>query len=363
MAAARSRPSTLHRRRARAARAGAGAAADARAHRGPGRGRARAGALADHEPARLGPRAHRRLRGSVARPPPRRAAHCCAPTSPTSTTPSRRRAPCAARSSARPPSPARLPRARARPQRRGARARAAPATATSARWWCATSSSTARRCARRWRSPGCCRPGSRRSAPQPGSDGWVACAGGALRDGRARRRLRLRQRAPAPPRRARLVPDRARPVSNASWMHFSEGGGYERREWWSDEGWAWKQEYDITHHPAVATGDPEAPVCHVSWFEADAFARAHDARLPTEAEWERARRALGQDGQTAEIEGVGRSGSGRAPVSAATRAFARTPTASTPRCSSAIATACCAAARGRPTRASRRSPSATGTCR
>ena len=29
---------------------------------------------------------------------------------------------------------------------------------------------------------------------------------------------------------------------------FAEGGGYERREWWSDEGWAWKEEYDITHH-------------------------------------------------------------------------------------------------------------------
>jgi gamma-glutamyl hercynylcysteine S-oxide synthase len=79
-----------------------------------------------------------------------------------------------------------------------------------------------------------------------------------------------------------------RPVSNGSWMRFSEGGGYERREWWSDEGWAWKQEYDITHHPAVAAGHPQAPVCHVSWFEADAFSRAHDARLPTEAEWERA---------------------------------------------------------------------------
>src|SRR5262249_14679866 len=50
----------------------------------------------------------------------------------------------------------------------------------------------------------------------------------------------------------------ARPVSNASWMHFSEGGGYERREWWSDEGWAWKQEYDITHHGAIAAGHPEA---------------------------------------------------------------------------------------------------------
>jgi len=78
------------------------------------------------------------------------------------------------------------------------------------------------------------------------------------------------------------------PVSNASWMHFSEGGGYERREWWSREGWAWKQEYDITHHRAIPAGHPEGAVCHVSWFEADAFARAHDARLPTETEWERA---------------------------------------------------------------------------
>ncbi|HTZ65366.1 MAG TPA: SUMF1/EgtB/PvdO family nonheme iron enzyme [Solirubrobacteraceae bacterium] len=79
-----------------------------------------------------------------------------------------------------------------------------------------------------------------------------------------------------------------RPVSNASWMRFSEGGGYERREWWSDEGWAWKQQDDITHHPAVAAGAPGAPACHVSWFEAEAFARAHEARLPSEAEWERA---------------------------------------------------------------------------
>jgi iron(II)-dependent oxidoreductase len=78
------------------------------------------------------------------------------------------------------------------------------------------------------------------------------------------------------------------PVTNASWLSFSEGGGYERREWWTAEGWAWKQEYDITHHPSVAAGHPCAPACHVSWFEADAFARAHRARLPTEAEWERA---------------------------------------------------------------------------
>ena len=79
-----------------------------------------------------------------------------------------------------------------------------------------------------------------------------------------------------------------RPVTNATWLHFTEGGGYQRREWWSDEGWAWKEDYDITHCPDAEAGHPDAPVCHVSWFEADAFARSRGARLPTEAEWEKA---------------------------------------------------------------------------
>ncbi|MFN8174148.1 MAG: ergothioneine biosynthesis protein EgtB [Solirubrobacteraceae bacterium] len=94
------------------------------------------------------------------------------------------------------------------------------------------------------------------------------------------------------------------PISNATFLSFVEGGGYERREWWSDEGWAWKEEYDITHPggwaPDGAGGweerridgraalEPDRPVVHVSWFEADAFARAHGARLPSEAEWEKA---------------------------------------------------------------------------
>ncbi len=91
------------------------------------------------------------------------------------------------------------------------------------------------------------------------------------------------------------------PITNASYLTFVEGGGYERREWWSDEGWAWKEEYDITR-PGGWTADlgaewrlgrleplaPHRPVVHVSWFEADAFARARDARLPTEIEWEKA---------------------------------------------------------------------------
>ena len=91
------------------------------------------------------------------------------------------------------------------------------------------------------------------------------------------------------------------PITNASYLTFVEGGGYERREWWSAEGWAWKEEYDITR-PAGWTADlaaewrltsyepldPHRAVVHVSWFEADAFARAHGARLPTEIEWEKA---------------------------------------------------------------------------
>jgi iron(II)-dependent oxidoreductase len=81
------------------------------------------------------------------------------------------------------------------------------------------------------------------------------------------------------------------PVSNASFLSFAEGGGYEYRPWWSEEGWSWKQCYDITHPLGWkdgAPGDPQAPVQHLSWFEADAFARSRGARLPTEAEWERA---------------------------------------------------------------------------
>lgn len=87
------------------------------------------------------------------------------------------------------------------------------------------------------------------------------------------------------------------PVSNANWLRFGAQGGYKRRELWSQAGWEWLQQQEQAQHPAIAAGEPDAPACHVSWFEADAFARAQGARLPSEPEWEKA---------SGQLEAVGR---------------------------------------------------------
>ncbi len=175
------------------------------------------------------------------------------------------------------------PRADDRPSPRST----APATCTS--WSCATSCSTPRRCCRRWRSAACCPTASACRARCVARTSGCACpaattAIGAGSDGFAYDNERPRHAVEVAAFRIAR-----RPVTNATWLTFTEGGGYERRPWWSHEAWMWKEEYDIGDCPdAVRTGDPDAPVAHVSWFEADAFARWAGARLPTEAEWEKA---------------------------------------------------------------------------
>ena len=106
------------------------------------------------------------------------------------------------------------------------------------------------------------------------------------------------------PRHRAFVPAFAlatRPVSNAEYLAFIDDGGYTRPELWLSEGWDW------IHSNAIAAPgywerdgnawryftlggmlalEPDAPVCHVSLYEADAYARWAGARLPTESEWE-----------------------------------------------------------------------------
>ncbi|MBL8269303.1 ergothioneine biosynthesis protein EgtB [Steroidobacter sp.] len=94
-------------------------------------------------------------------------------------------------------------------------------------------------------------------------------------------------------------------VTNGEYLEFMRDGGYRRAEFWLSDGWStvtqegWSRPFYWT--PALDAEftlrglqslDTAAPVCHLSYYEADAFARWAGARLPTEAEWELAAESL-----------------------------------------------------------------------
>lgn len=110
------------------------------------------------------------------------------------------------------------------------------------------------------------------------------------------------------PAHHRLVPPfhiDTTPVTNADYLRFIADGGYEEQRWWSPAGWDmvrgnalsaplyWRREggqWLRRHFGTVEAVPPDEPVLHVSWYEADAYARWAGRRLPSEEEWEKAAR-------------------------------------------------------------------------
>jgi gamma-glutamyl hercynylcysteine S-oxide synthase len=93
------------------------------------------------------------------------------------------------------------------------------------------------------------------------------------------------------------------PVTNAEWRQFIDDGGYDQRRWWSDAGWAHRQQAGLTAplfwNTDALTGTrtrfghiedipADEPVQHICFWEAEAYAAWAGARLPTEVEWEKA---------------------------------------------------------------------------
>jgi gamma-glutamyl hercynylcysteine S-oxide synthase len=155
--------------------------------------------------------------------------------------------------------------------------------------------------------PGAYVPPARPAAPPvaPATAGeWVEVPGGAFAMGAGADGFAYDCERPCHERRVDPFLMARYPVTNGAHLAFIEDGGYARPELWTAEGWRWRRREGAEaplywrrdgeggwlerRFDELAPVDPARPLCHVSAHEADAHARWAAARLPSEAEWERA---------------------------------------------------------------------------
>ncbi|MDP8930851.1 MAG: ergothioneine biosynthesis protein EgtB [Actinomycetota bacterium] len=148
------------------------------------------------------------------------------------------------------------------------------------------------------------RPQRRRTLGSPGALGWWEYEGGVVEIGHVGDGFAFDNETPRHVVHLRPFALASRPVTCGEWLAFMDDGGYRRAELWLSDGWASVQgegwEAPLYWHRDGNDGwslftlggerqaDPAEPVCHVSYYEADAYARWSGARLPTEGEWEHA---------------------------------------------------------------------------
>ena len=178
--------------------------------------------------------------------------------------------------------------------------------------------------------------------PRPSAGDMVRFPGGAVEIGTGDRSEAYDNERPRHVVEVRPFLIDVNPVTNGDFLAFIAAGGYAKPEYWSDGGRRWLAESG-TQAPKywffdqgswmtrvmdrAGAVDPRHPVCHVSWYEAEAFARFARKRLPTEIEWEAAaswdpatgrKRAFpwGDEPCTRDLANVDQLGFGTAPVGA-----------------------------------------------